>query len=115
MRIYSSLMIKAGTDRFSSHLQLSPEAPALAGFVCGNSHHPGCLTRDETVRLHSCEKGNYCSTIQNGPVVWLQPIVAHLPGGDLAELGVGGGGADLEREAEFNFLAPDDISMILQM
>ena len=95
---------------------MTAEAPGLVGFMCANNEHSGCLTNDESVRLHSCERGNYCSTVRNSPVVWIQPIIAHLSGGtDLVEIGVGGGGADLEREAEMEFLAPEDIRQLLQM
>jgi hypothetical protein len=83
--------------------------------MCGNTYHPGCLTRDETVRLHSCEKGNYCSTVKNSPVVWIQPIITRLPSGqDVAEVGVGGGGDDLEREPELDYLSPDDVESLLE-
>jgi hypothetical protein len=71
---------------------------------------------DESVRLHSCEKGNYCSTVQKGPVVRILPIIAHLPDGqDLAEIGVGGGGDDLERDAELDFLSLGDIDTLLEV
>jgi DNA cross-link repair 1C protein len=116
MRIYSSLLTRVGTDRFSTQFHISPEAPALAGFMCGNSPHPGCLTRDENVRLHSCEKGNYCSKIRENPVVWIQPIIAHMSNGDdLYEVGVGGGADDLEREAELEFPTAEDLTTLIQV
>lgn len=80
-----------------------PEVPALVGFMCGNTPHPGCLTDDVTVRLHSCERGNQCATMRNTQVVHIVPVIARLSDGtDVAEAGVGGGWDDLEREAELD-------------
>lgn len=109
MKIYQSLKINhPAKDRFSTTVHLSPEAPALVGYMCGNSPHPGCLTSDPNVRIHSCEKGNMCAAAQSPSVVHIQPVIAHLPNGaDLVEVGVGGGGDDLEREAEIDLLAQD--------
>ncbi len=95
---------------------MTPEAPGLVGFICGNTEHPGCLTSDESVRLHSCEKGNYCSTVKNSAVVWIRPIIAHVPDGDnITEVGVGGGGEDLEREAELEYSTPEEVQAFLQL
>ncbi|KAB5566682.1 beta-lactamase-like protein [Coniochaeta sp. 2T2.1] len=116
MKVYKSLVAKDASNKFGAQFHFSPEAPGLVGFMCGNTHHEGCLTLDETVRLHSCEKGNYCSTVQKGPVVRIQPIIAHLPDGqDLAEIGVGGGGDDLERDAELDFPSLGDIDTLLEV
>ncbi|KAH6842974.1 beta-lactamase-like protein [Chaetomium sp. MPI-CAGE-AT-0009] len=115
MLMFSSLMATHPGSKFAPTSHLTPEAPALVGFMCGNTHHPGCLTSDETVRLHSCEKGNYCDMIKNSPVVWIQPIITRLPDGqDVAEIGVGGGGDDLEREAELDYLSPGDVASLLE-
>ena len=115
MKIYQSLQVRPSDDRrFASSIHLSPEAPALIGYMCGNSPHPGCLTTDPNVRLHSCEKGDMCAAAQSASVVRIQPIVAHLPGGaDLAEVGVGGGGDDLEREAEIELMSREDLQPLL--
>ncbi|ORY61701.1 beta-lactamase-like protein [Pseudomassariella vexata] len=116
MGVYKSLVAKPTNDRFGPQFQLSKEAPYLVGFTCGNNQHDGCLTLDENVRIHSCEKGTACAVMQNKPVVWIQPIVARLPNGqDIAEVGIGGGGGDLEREAELDHLVPKDIMMLVQM
>ncbi|KAK0742393.1 beta-lactamase-like protein [Apiosordaria backusii] len=118
MSMYRSLVAKDADNRFGAQFHLAPEAAALVGFMCGNTFHSGCLTLDQNVRLHSCEKGNYCPTVQNSlaSVVWIQPIVTRLPNGqDIAELGVGGGGEDLEREAELDYLLPEDIESLLEM
>ncbi|KAK4200835.1 beta-lactamase-like protein [Triangularia verruculosa] len=117
MSIYRSLVAKDSGNIFGAQFHLAPEAPALVGFMCGNTYHSGCLTLDEDVRLHSCEKGNYCPTIKNNlsSVVWIQPIITRLPNGqDIAELGVGGGGEDLEREVELDYLLPEDIGSLLE-
>ncbi|KAK0672034.1 beta-lactamase-like protein [Cercophora samala] len=118
MAIYRSLVAKDADNRYGAQFHLALEAPALVGFMCGNTYHSGCLTLDQNVRLHSCEKGNYCPTVQKNlsSVVWIQPIVTRLPNGqDIAELGVGGGGEDLEREAELDYLCPEDIGSLLEM
>lgn len=115
MAMFRSLLVAHSDTPFAATLHLSPEAPALVGFMCGNTHHAGCLTLDETVRIHSCEKGSYCQTIQNSPVVWIRPIITRLPGGqDVAEAGIGGGGEDLEREAELDYLSPLDVEDFLE-
>lgn len=96
--LYRSLAPK---ERNMAQFHMGPEVPALVGFMCGNTPHQGCLTDDVTVRLHSCEKGNQCSTVRSSQVVHIVPIIARLPdGSDVAEAGVGGGGYDLEREVE---------------
>ena len=59
----------------------------------------GYLTDDPRVRLHSCEKGMHCSTI-NENTIWIKPIVTRTKGGEMAEMGVGGGGGDLARRPE---------------
>jgi len=116
MSIYTSLVARDRANKFGPQFHLSPEAPALVGFMCGNTYHAGCLTLDENVRLHSCEKGNYCQTIQNAPVVRIQPVITRLPNGEsIAELGVGGGGDDLERDAELDYLLPTEIDSLLKM
>ncbi|KAK2041135.1 artemis protein [Colletotrichum somersetense] len=116
MRMFSSLTGKTSTGRFGSSVHLCPEAPALAGYVCGNTPHPGCLTRDEHVRLHSCERGAFCSVVRNARVVSILPVVAHLQNGtDVAEAGVGGGGDDLERDAELDPLSTQDIKAMVKL
>jgi hypothetical protein len=116
MLMFRSLVTNDSGKKFDPQLHLAEEAPALVGFMCGNTYHPGCLTLDEKVRLHSCEKGSYCQTVQKSPVVWIRPIITRLPNGqDVAEVGVGGGGDDLEREAELDYLSPADIDFVLEL
>ncbi|KAF7551669.1 hypothetical protein G7046_g7655 [Stylonectria norvegica] len=114
--IYGSLRAKQFDNRFSSDFHLTPESPALTGYMCGNSPHPGCLTSDQNVRLHSCEKGNVCEVSRGQSTVLIQPVVAHLRSGEmLAEAGVGGGGEDLVREAELDFLNQTDLDALVDL
>lgn len=108
--MYKSLQVRLEDDQY---IHLSPEAPALTGFSCGNGFQKGILTRDETARLHSCEKGTRCSTMQSGGVVFITPIVAHLNNNDMAEVGIGGGAGDLEQKDEL-LLEPQDAHTLLQ-
>ncbi|KAK1759618.1 beta-lactamase-like protein [Echria macrotheca] len=114
MLIYRSLVAKDATAKFGTQFHLSPEAPGLMGFMCGNTYHPGCLTLDRNVRLHSCERGNYCQTVLQSKVVRIQPVITRLPGGqEIAELGVGGGGDDLNRDAELDYILPTEIEQLV--
>ncbi|CAJ2505819.1 Uu.00g132130.m01.CDS01 [Anthostomella pinea] len=113
MNVYRSLVTRSNDNRWATQTHLSKEAPFLVGFTCGNHQHDGCLTLDENARLHSCEKGMGCSVMENKPVVWIQPIVAHLKNGqDIVEVGIGGGGDDLNRTTTFT---PEDLVALLQM
>ena len=49
---------------------------------------------------------------QRPTTVTIQPIIAHLSTGDLAEIGVGGGGDDLKREAELESLDQDTLDTL---
>ncbi|KAI3393745.1 hypothetical protein diail_3746 [Diaporthe ilicicola] len=108
MKVYESLRVRLEDE----YHHLSPESPALVGFSCGNRAHPGCLTRDPDVRLHSCEKGSGCPMMQKtspGNVVWITPIVAHLRDkNDMVEVGIGGGAGDLE-DTDHVVLAVEDL------
>ncbi|KAI0465866.1 artemis protein [Xylaria cf. heliscus] len=113
MRIFKSLVTKPKDNRWAAQTHLAKEAPALVGFTCGNSHQEGCLTIDENVRIHSCEKGMGCKVMENKPVVWIRPIVTHLKDGrDVMEVGIGGGGEDL---TQATILTPEDILDLLQL
>ncbi|KAI5923516.1 beta-lactamase-like protein [Camillea tinctor] len=111
--LYKSLVTKPSDQRFASQIYLTKEAPYLAGFTCGNTQYNGCLTLDENVRLHSCEKGMGCSVTPNKPIVWIRPIVAHLKNGqDVVEVGIGGGGGDLTGQTN---LMVEDIMDLLKL
>ncbi|KAJ4423193.1 hypothetical protein N0V82_002187 [Gnomoniopsis sp. IMI 355080] len=111
LNVYKALQIKLDEDHY---VHLSPEAPTLTGYTCGNRFQPGILTRDESARLHSCEKGTHCATMAKGDVVWITPIVAHLSStSDMAEIGIGGGIDDLENKDEL-VLSPEDAQILFQ-
>ncbi|RSL98893.1 hypothetical protein CDV31_012414 [Fusarium ambrosium] len=116
LRIYGSLKSRPSEARFSSDVHLTPESPALTGHMCGNTPHQGCLTPNEDVRIHSCEKGAMCEVARRPSTVTIQPIIAHLPTGQhLAEVGVGGGGDDLQREAELDFLDQASLATLINL
>ncbi|KAI0376454.1 Metallo-hydrolase/oxidoreductase [Hypomontagnella monticulosa] len=111
--VYKSLATKTKDDHFTAQTYLTKDAPYLVGFTCGNNQHEGCLTLDENVRIHSCEKGMGCSVMENKPVVFIKPIVAHLKDGqDMVEVGIGGGGDDLTHKLS---LDADDIRALLEL
>lgn len=120
MRIYKSLVSvnKLPDGRFSTLIPLTKEAPYLVGFNRGNSNQEGCLTLNENVRIHSCEKGTSCSVmenIQNKPVVWIRPIAAHLKSGqDVVEVGIGGGGGDLVENPSLRALSTEHIEHLVK-
>lgn len=111
MKMYQALKVNiaAYQDVF-----LSPEAAALTGFWCGNEIQDGILTTDDHVRLHSCEKGTRCATMRSDNIVFITPIVAHLPENkDMEEVGIGGGAGDLEQQDELT-LMPGDAGILLE-
>ncbi|KAL7622441.1 hypothetical protein AAE478_007946 [Parahypoxylon ruwenzoriense] len=113
MGIYKSLATKSADNRFAAQTHLTKDAPYLVGFTCGNIQREGCLTLDEGVRIHSCEKGMGCSVVETKPVVWIQPIVAHLRNNrDMIEVGIGGGGNDLAQKPN---LDAEDILALIEM
>lgn len=74
---------------------MAHDAPALAGYQCGNGRQMGCLTDDIRVRIHSCEKGMQCKTVDKN-TVFITPIITRTPlGQEMPEIGIGGGGGDL--------------------
>ncbi|OAL47259.1 hypothetical protein IQ07DRAFT_682730 [Pyrenochaeta sp. DS3sAY3a] len=79
------------------------EAPALCGFKNGNHAQPGCLTSEEGVRIHSCERGMGCRVVDgdtNAEIVHIIPIISRANGMDMLELGAGGGQGDLDLKEE---------------
>jgi DNA cross-link repair 1C protein len=115
MAVYKSL-VGSFESNVAANVHHAREAPYLVGFSCGNARHEGCLTLDENVRIHSCEKGTPCCVMQTRLVVWIQPIVAHLPSGhDVTEVGLGGGGDDLEQEMEVRHMKPNDLEFLKEV
>lgn len=116
MRVYQSLVQKSGNERFPLLSHHSKEAPYLVGFSSGRKQFEGCLTCDENVRIHSCEKDTPCDVMRKKPVVWIRPVVALLPNGeDMNEVGLGGGGDDLEQEVDLAQMATDNFDSLLQL
>ncbi|KAL9008351.1 MAG: hypothetical protein Q9173_006515 [Seirophora scorigena] len=92
------------------------EGAALCGFRVGNRDQSGCLTRDDSVRLHSCEKGTRCSTLEKSRnVVWISPLISRSIKGDLRELGAGGGGRDLVQNHELELADPETGQRLIQL
>jgi hypothetical protein len=111
MRLYQSLNVDSGGDGLSGSY-FSQEAPILTGHKVGNTDHPGILTLDATVRLHSCEKGIRCSHLGDN-IVWIRPIIARTSSGqEIGEMGIGGGGGDLTQRPEVEL---DSDAMIWQL
>ena len=85
-----------GRPKTRHDIYLTPEAATLCGHRCGNNDHPGYLTNDEQVRLHSCEASTDCKALDSPNVVWITPIITRSAKGcDVLEIGAGGGGGDL--------------------
>ena len=83
------------------------DGSALCGFQCGNKYQPGCLTLNQAVRLHSCERGLECEHIKSSPAVFVTPIITRATNGEvLPELGAGGGRGDLEQSHEIDLQDP---------
>lgn len=114
LKLYQSLRVGSNDSKDSPGSFQIFEAPALAGFQCGNSSQVGCLTHDTNSRLHSCEKGMRCDKITHN-TVWIRPIVTRTKlGVEIAEAGVGGGGGDLTQRPELEFDNDTVISQLLE-
>jgi hypothetical protein len=112
MRLYQSLNGDFSGGERPSGSYLSQEAPILTGHKVGNTDHPGILTLDTTVRLHSCENAIRCSHLDD-KTVWIRPIITRTPSGqEIGEMGVGGGGGDLAQRPEVEL---DNDAMIWQL
>ncbi|KAL8693490.1 MAG: hypothetical protein Q9218_001679 [Villophora microphyllina] len=110
LRLYGSL---AGSP---SSLSASTEGRALCGFQLGNRVHAGCLTSDESVRLHSCERGTRCRGLEaSSNVVWITPLINRSEEGDIPELGAGGGGGDLIQTHELELLDSQAGQMLIEL
>lgn len=114
LRVYQSLRGSGTHGKDYAGPAISSEGSVLAGYKCGNNEHAGILTRDQTVRLHSCEKGTECAAIKERNIVWIQPIVCRNGVEEVLEVGIGGGGEDLTQKPELE-LDFNDITQILQL
>ncbi|KAI4099793.1 MAG: hypothetical protein LQ339_005815 [Xanthoria mediterranea] len=100
-RLYRSLPSSGGSPSDSV------EGAALCGFQLGNRTQAGCLTQDDSVRLHSCEHGTNCSSLETSKnTVWITPLINRSDQGDTLELGAGGGGGDLTQTHELEITDP---------
>ena len=91
---------------------MAHDSSVLAGYQCGNGPQVGCLTDDIKVRIHSCEKGMQCKTINND-TVFITPIITRYDSGEeVEEVGIGGGGGDLTNGLELEL---DDTSVLDQL
>ncbi|KAL4907307.1 hypothetical protein BDW74DRAFT_176085 [Aspergillus multicolor] len=116
MALAAALKSKIHADRYQiglyKSLSLSGtfEAPSLCGFWFGNRQAPGCLSEDQSSRIHSCEPGVHCPAATSKKTVYITPIVSRTDkGADLPELGAGGGLGDLYQIHELEL--PDQSSL----
>ena len=84
----------------------SSEGHILCGFKYGNREQAGCLTSNHAVRLHSCERGTSCPTLENSDVVWIIPIISRSEGVVIPEDGAGGGEGDLTQASKLELSDP---------
>ncbi|KAL1854591.1 hypothetical protein Plec18170_004681 [Paecilomyces lecythidis] len=117
LALATALDSKIHVDRYQRGLYQSletqdrkiPEAAFLCGFDLGNNSTPGCLTDDESCRIHSCEPGMFCPVIASGKAVHITPIVTRSDDTEVPEIGIGGGGGDLYQSHELEL--PDKTSV----
>jgi hypothetical protein len=94
------------------------EAPALCGFRNGNHIQPGCLTSEEVVRIHSCERGMSCRVMDNdlqAEIVHIIPIITRANGVEIAELGAEGGKGDLDQKEELETGGVADVGKLMEL
>lgn len=94
-----------------------PEGAALCGYTLGNHCIPGCLTKEVSARIHSCERGAECDTIKNASnAVRIIPIVTRTRrGADVVEPGAGGGLGDLSEAHELDLTDPNAVSQLMAL
>ncbi|KAB8748972.1 hypothetical protein FH972_026523 [Carpinus fangiana] len=112
-RLYTSV---ANTRHMGPGLE-AKEASVLCGHQVSNDFRAGILTRDESVRLHSCEKRSGCwvlAALATGDprVVDITPIVSRHEGTDIHEFGAGGGKGDLDQNHELDLADPTAVSRL---
>lgn len=96
------------------------EASVLCGFQVANDVHQGILTRDPSVRLHSCERGSGCPVLLDlarggRQVVDICPIISRHKGHEMHELGAGGGSGDLDRSHELDLADPAMVRQLIDL
>ncbi|CAI7632985.1 unnamed protein product [Penicillium pancosmium] len=103
MGLYQSLSRLSGS-------KATPEAPALCGYDLGNKFIAGCLSGDQSGRVHSCEPGVSCPVARGSKTVYITPIVNRTSdGGEIPEVGAGGGLGDLYQVHELEL--PDKAAL----
>lgn len=115
--IYSSLSSLTNKYLKESGLEIR-EAPALFGYRKGNRFQPGCLTDQQDVRLHSCERGTGCPVMDGDSstnVVHIIPIITRINGTEIAELGAGGGKGDLDVGDDLETDNAADIGKLMEL
>lgn len=86
------------------------EVPGLCGFRLGNRSVEGCLSENQSSRIHSCEPGVSCKVAQDPNTVYITPIVNRtIDGVEIPEVGAGGGGGDLYQVHELEL--PDESAL----
>ncbi|PWY95587.1 DNA repair protein [Aspergillus sclerotioniger CBS 115572] len=102
MALSAALNSKVHVDRYQIDLYRSlasqgvSDAPFLCGYELGNRFVSGCLSEDESSRIHSCEPGVHCRVAASRNTVYIAPIVNRtMDGSEMPEIGAGGGGGDL--------------------
>ncbi|KAK2736858.1 hypothetical protein FQN57_000538 [Myotisia sp. PD_48] len=104
LSLYKSLTARVG------HGFGTDDSLYLCGYTLGNSTITGCLTANESARVHSCEPGVMCSKMLTNKSVNITPIVSRTKNGDeIPELGAGGGKGDLEQTHELEL--PDEATL----
>ncbi|KAH7391140.1 beta-lactamase-like protein [Phaeosphaeria sp. MPI-PUGE-AT-0046c] len=94
------------------------EATALCGFRNGNHIQPGCLTSQEGMRIHSCERGMGCRVLDHdkqAEIVHIIPIITRVNGTDFEELGAGGGKGDLDQREELENSGITELSKLMEL
>ncbi|KAL9022170.1 MAG: hypothetical protein Q9185_000570 [Variospora sp. 1 TL-2023] len=108
-RLYGSLSSSSGGQ------PAMLEGAALCGFRVGNRDQSGCLTQDDSVRLHGCEHGRCSALEKSRNVVWITPLISRSKEGDVRELGAGGGGGDLVQNHELELAGPETGQRLIEL
>ncbi|RAL00434.1 putative DNA repair protein [Aspergillus ibericus CBS 121593] len=116
MALSAALNSTIHVDRYQMDLYRSlasqgvNDATFLCGYELGNRFIPGCLSEDESSRIHSCEPGVHCPAAASRDTVYIAPIVNRTTGGsEMPEIGAGGGGGDLYQVHELEL--PDQSAL----
>jgi DNA cross-link repair 1C protein len=114
--VYKSLCGAAVNGDITIGSHLAPEGPTLAGFKVGNQNHEGILTKDQSARIHSCEKGTGCKCETAGnKTVLILPIITRDGDQEIRETGIGGGWGDLTHRPELHIEDEASIGKLLAL